>query len=89
MITMDALVYYGKITDKFKDANGKIVYSLEGKEFKTIYDFSSIEVGQFVSIVVDAFEDDKILMLDLLYKDIDDEWIERVKNSVRPPIKGE
>lgn len=87
MITMDALVYYGEITDKFKDANGKIVYSLEGKEFKTTYDFCSIEVGEFAKIVVDVFNEE-VLVFDRLYEDFDSskELIEKIKKSIKPPV---
>jgi hypothetical protein len=87
MIVIDALIYYGEITDKFKDANGKIVYIVEGKEFRTTYDFCSVEVGEFAKIVVDVF-DEEVLVFDRLYKDFgsDKELIEEIKKSIKLPV---
>lgn len=87
MIVIDALVYYGEVTDKFKDANKKIVYVVEGKEFKTTYDLCSIEVGEFVRIVVDVFNEE-VLVFDRLYEDFDSskELIEEIKKSIKLPV---
>lgn len=87
MIVIDALVYYGEITDKFKDEDEKIVYVVEGKEFKTTYDLCSIEVGEFVKVVTDVFNEE-VLVFDRLYEDFGNskELIEQIKKSVKPPV---
>jgi hypothetical protein len=87
MIVIDALIYYGEITDKFKDADGKIIYVVEGKKFKTTYDFCSVEIGEFAKIVIDVF-DEEVLVFDRLYKDFgsDKELIKEIKKSIKPPV---
>lgn len=89
MIVIDALVYYGEVTDKFKDGNKKIIYVVEGKEFKTTYDFCSVEIGEFVKVVTDVFNEE-VLVFDRLYEDFDNskELIEEIKKSIRPPVKN-